>query len=487
MNPPPPPPPPPPTVNLFNAPWTPTVARANSFLASARASLKPTAQPVEAPINVATSRTRRAGHPTVNVPTDKMAAFLNEMKTVRLRKVGTRDSDSKSMPPPRYIPGERSFSAVESMIGEKRKRESLYVDDTVPGPSKKRNMTFLVPSKHSGSTTSFQSSQSSQSSQTSRSSQSSQSSQSSNSSLFLPPQDHAVPRGWPSIARTETDITTPSLCSDNENEQDVDDRLPPTPPHDRIHRSPSGPSRSRGPIPEDEIIDVDAVYPESEPMTQRQSRVAPPANEKEKTPPFVDFFARRPPKSPMPPTPVRTVRAPGRKRPKPPPAPAIIGEASDGEDPLSMSMPEIGRAGSTPHPARGRERSRARTSSTASRGTSVLPANNSKAADAAPNRMRRRRTLDEELRRAGDKLWDPDALSEGELADGLDAGELVAFGTASKKKGFLKGGGGAGIPVFMGVGHVQGAEDDGDDEDDDDSPEPVSRRRNGTKARERVE
>ena len=153
-----------------------------------------------------------------------------------------------------------------------------------------------------------------------------------------------------------------------------------------------------------------------------------------------------------------------------------------------MSMPEIGRPGSTPHPAKEKQKSRSRTSSTASRDASALPVNNAKARDAVPNRLRRRRTLDDELRRAGDKLWDPDALSDDELAGGMETGELVALGTRSKKKGFLKGGGGAGKPVFMGVGHVQGAEDDGDDEDEDGSPPPpVVRRRKGTKVRERVE
>ena len=152
-----------------------------------------------------------------------------------------------------------------------------------------------------------------------------------------------------------------------------------------------------------------------------------------------------------------------------------------------MSMPEIGRPGSTPHPAKEKQKSRSRTSSTASRDASAQ--NGAKGPDGPPNRVRRRRTLDDELRRAGDKLWEPDAPSDDELVGGAESGELVALGTRSKKKGFLKGGGGAGKPVFMGVGHVQGVEDDGDDEDEDGSPPPPvsSRRRKGVKAKERVE
>ncbi|KAG1750240.1 hypothetical protein EDB19DRAFT_1679234 [Suillus lakei] len=42
--------------------------------------------------------------PTVNVPSDKMSAFLNEMKTVRLRKVG---------PAPGPVPGGLSRSVSD--------------------------------------------------------------------------------------------------------------------------------------------------------------------------------------------------------------------------------------------------------------------------------------------------------------------------------------------------------------------------------------
>ncbi|KAH9930140.1 uncharacterized protein B0H18DRAFT_1084017 [Fomitopsis serialis] len=461
---PPPAPPPPPTAKLFKAPITPTGARANSFLASARAHLKPTTPPIEAPINAAAGRTRRAGQPTVNVPSDKMAAFLKEMKTVRLRKVSTGESDSRAMPPPRYVPGERSFSAVENNIGEKRKRDALFVGDMDPGPSKKRNTTFIVPSTSAGSSASSQSSQSSQTS--------------ANSSLFFPHPDHVPPRGWPSVATTETDITTPSLCSDNENEneneQDADDRLPPTPPHNRIRHSAPGRVDQRKPSSSRDVIDVDAEFPEPNPVFQPQPRPA----RQEKTPPYVDFLARRPPNSPMPPTPVRRVPAPARKRAKPQPAPMVDEDVSD----------DLGRPGSTPHPTREKRPARksgSRTSSSASRETSAH--SSAKSQEAPSNRARRRRTLDDELRRAGDRLWDPDALSDDELAGGVESSELVGVGMKSKKKGFLKGGGAAGKPVFVGVGHVQGVEDDGDDEDEDDPPPPVPRRRKGAKARERVE
>ena len=60
------------------------------MFATARASLRHAMTPVEAPINnPGLNRTRRHGQPTVNVPSEKMAAFLHEIKTAKLRKVGS--------------------------------------------------------------------------------------------------------------------------------------------------------------------------------------------------------------------------------------------------------------------------------------------------------------------------------------------------------------------------------------------------------------
>lgn len=69
--------------------------------------------------------------------------------------------------------------------------------------------------------------------------------------------------------------------------------------------------------------------------------------------------------------------------------------------------------------------------------------------DSAHNR--RRRTLDEELRHAGDHLWNN--------SDDLEHGTLVAVGDMDNHGGFLARGGAGGEPVFMGVGYVQGVED----------------------------
>lgn len=80
------------------------------------------------------------------------------------------------------------------------------------------------------------------------------------------------------------------------------------------------------------------------------------------------------------------------------------------------------------------------------------------------------------MRRAGDDLWTEDGAldaDDDDLGSEVDSGELVAVGTMSTKRGFLKGGGAAGAPVFMGTGNIQGAEEDGDDEDDEPLRPPI--------------
>ncbi|KAJ3734200.1 hypothetical protein DFJ43DRAFT_1171257 [Lentinula guzmanii] len=90
--PPPPPPPPPPLAVSIAAPSALNISDATAPFAHVRAALKHAPTPKEAPINPP----RRGGQPTVGVTADKMAAFLNEMKTVRLRKVGSQSSLGKS-------------------------------------------------------------------------------------------------------------------------------------------------------------------------------------------------------------------------------------------------------------------------------------------------------------------------------------------------------------------------------------------------------
>ena len=86
--------------------------------------------------------------------------------------------------------------------------------------------------------------------------------------------------------------------------------------------------------------------------------------------------------------------------------------------------------------------------------------NGERPASRMSNHAKRRLTLDEELRRAGDSLW-RDSSEEpqeppSEPEEDLESGHLVAQGVRSSKSGFLAKGGGAGPPVFMGAGNVQG-------------------------------
>ena len=69
---------------------------------------------------------------------------------------------------------------------------------------------------------------------------------------------------------------------------------------------------------------------------------------------------------------------------------------------------------------------------------------------------RRRRTLDEELKRAGDHLWEQDDEADDDI---LGHGMLLGVGTKNMHGAFLARGGGAGPPVVMGVGYVEGAKD----------------------------
>ncbi|KAF9818776.1 hypothetical protein IEO21_02556 [Rhodonia placenta] len=489
--PPPPPPPPPPISRPFSTgPRISSIGRpggprhANSFLASVRANLKPTVPPVEAPINNMAGRTRRSGQPTVNVPSDKMAAFLSEMKTVRLRKVSSTTGSGAMLPPPpprssadgAYVYGERSFSAVEARIGEKRKRDALESISAAPG--KRRLTTFAVPANDTGSSTSSQSSYDTQ-----------QTAVSSASSLSFPPPAHLPPRTWPSVATTETDITTPSLCSDNENEHDTEERiLPPTPPHSAQHHSETAlPTQSQQEklCSAREVIDVD-LEPDSQPIPSRSPPPDPPETGGD-TPPKKDVFAHRPPRSPLPDKAPRRIVPPARKRAKQLQIQPLDSSARHDPASLSDNAVLVVPVGPDPLPSRlpiragkkapSRAPSRSGRNINVSSTESVLEA---RIQQPVSNQLRRRRTLDEELRRAGDILWREDDALHAQ-AD-LDSGELVGVGTKSTKKGFLKGGGAAGTPVFMGVGYVQGAED-GDDEDDE--PPSPPRRGRSTKAKVR--
>ncbi|KAF7789746.1 hypothetical protein EIP86_000692 [Pleurotus ostreatoroseus] len=499
--PPPPPPPPPPPVpppkRTIIPPITVSSIRKKSnpyskftteaFLQSARAALRKLDPPVEAPINSVTAlprasmRRKSIAQPTVNVPTEKMADFLEEVRSAKLKKV------SSNMAPPlmRDQPQAESSQMGRSVSGagkgrdilrEMVRRKSLSHMDARAGDKRKRdaadNDEFAVPPLPVKRVAK----QGSSASDTSTSSQA--------STVSNPFVDHHRPlsladlnnRSWPSITTTDTDLTTPSLCSDNENDHASEtghDTLPPTPP--RPHRSPepTRPDEQDDPLPEIiEVIDVDSSPTGYDDIAD--TPIAGPST-------VEDAFAHRPPRQPLPDHTPKKPRPPSRTRiPRPPLSQAQIQSQIQTPSHSSSQMPserldKSKTRGQGPaevqrvpvidlYAVRARTLAERHTNKRASDKTdNTHPATTGAkqpepamqaSAEMSPH-ARRRRTLDEELRRAGDHLWSSDGPEEDEL----EHGTLVGVGVKKNHGGFLARGGGGGSPVFMGVGYVQGAED----------------------------
>ncbi|KAG2133676.1 uncharacterized protein EDB93DRAFT_1174109 [Suillus bovinus] len=467
--PPPPPLPPPPGVRI---PLPHHLGESRALFASARAALRSTEAATTGSTNdLAKSASGKMRQPTVNVPSDKMAAFLNEMRTVRLRKVGSLAS---SEPGPGGLsrgvsdrPGpsglSRSVSSSAAGVDVRRmdvvRRQSTGVNvskvastsklpsaSSIPKPksaltaskpsslrthappsshatrpalNNKRKADVLGDSeggitskRHSGTRSQVQSDTSSSSS----SSRTHEFSGSSNLSLIGPSRSN------------ETDITTPSLCSDNELGGDADGRMPSTPP---------GPRSAAVQSVHDEVIEIIDV--DMEDKNNDIEKITPSR-------PQSDIFKKRPPMSPLPvPTPTRArapARAKGRKSLPTPertkrgatPKPKSImlldedDDSDDEDEPDELALPPKLKWRREAQP----------------RVAEKLTAANSKG--------KRRLTLDEELARA---------RSSDRLAElGLESEELFGTGTGSKRRGFLAGGGAGGAPVFMGAGYVRGVEED---------------------------
>ncbi|KAF7312173.1 hypothetical protein MIND_00230100 [Mycena indigotica] len=410
VSPPPPPPPPPPL-----PPPNVGIRAPTALYGAARASLK-SKMAEEESLNQAIVP-RRQGMPTVGVPAEKMADFLAEMKTVRLKKtpsfIGTEQASSPSISNSagsmdnranksrlgsrnaeilrklgqstsksnasisnHRWSGEigRSFSfepSIQETVGEKRKRiaEMESDSDGIYQPQAKRRSSSSASLPYSTSSTII--------------------------SESYPPLRHAPPQD------------TPSLCSDvgREDEDDSDDRFPSTPP------LPIMPGRKvfvRA--PGQRQVDVD--------MTD-DNTITPPRSKS------TDMFAMRPPTSPMPPVEQmspRKPRPPGRT-PRRPPATLTV---DDDEDELSIGF---GRSLSKNKPLPSLSRS-SKASSVGS--TSSLA-----------RKARHQPTLEEELRNAS---W-----SE----EDLDSGVLIGVGGRPQNHSFLARGGAGGEPVVMGVGYIQ--------------------------------
>lgn len=539
-----------------------------SFLLTARASLKHTAPPIEAPINpvVYGGRTKRTGRPTVNVPTEKMASFLNEVKSAKLKKISNHFA-----PPLRPAPEEvgnvslssgmrrdilrdiarrKSLATLrpEPTTGEKWKRgvtgdsdlvesgEHLIENERRPKVDFGCDIAARAKRKPQDRPTSFLSPDSSASSFASTSSNVPFDRRSISNT------NAAYNRTWPSIT---TDFTTPSLTSDNENDHEGENspsnRLPATPP---ILEEPAQPESvtlsqsqtiahaQQGTSDKDRQLQppiitsslLDDPLPELSSSPPRSPTPSPPEIEVLQPQPRLpssrssrNAFAKRVPSSPMPSTTPKKPLPPARKRPK---SRIIIDSEDEGvgneeveedqqdEEPLTMPLfdptfpsqtkrelrsapePDAIPALAKPVPTRipkkraagntsslkrkatssdlraqsnGANSSKGLNGSTASTSSRSSKSNLPRPAPSTSNHAKRRKTLDEEIRKAGDILW-----SEGDSGgnhghdedEAEEDGVLTGVGMKSKKKGFLAGGGAGGAPVFMGPGYVEGAEDD---------------------------
>lgn len=219
-------------------------------------------------------------------------------------------------------------------------------------------------------------------------------------------------RSWPT---NETDITTPSLCSDNERDGDgsLEDRAPSTPPGPRSTQI----STHKSKVGEPEIIDVDMEPPVV------PSNSAAPLRPRGRP----SMFERRPPKSPIPKSPAsRKPLPPARTRKNSTPKPKYVPPASDSDDDAdhSKDMGPVPFLSLIP------------SSRPAVRRKGTVPTS---AADASS----RHATLDEELWVARARaLTDRRQNSAEELED-----VFVGSGTKAQPRGSL---GHGGPPVFIG-------------------------------------
>jgi hypothetical protein len=289
----------------------------------------------------------------------------------------------------------------------------------------------------------------------------------------IPPRLTDANRTWPSISTTTTDLTTPSLCSDNEGEVESSTRSE----ERQLHTPP---------------LLIDAAAPATQ-KRHSSSRLAPsPEPIKHivfnRNQPKDALKKRLPPskllETPRKPKPPRRRSASSVATHKPTERISHYGEDDalllnfspySNEEGLGKSVRRVLRVPS-PLPALnlglGTKPQRA---SAPTKPITATAGHVSVTSREKPHFSKRdlnsgmdilaypsgSGTLDHELHQAfvrgGQDLV--------EVADDLDSGVLVGVGMRSKKRGFLARGGAGGAPVFMGVGYVDGVEESDEEAD----------------------
>ena len=265
-------------------------------------------------------------------------------------------------------------------------------------------------------------------------------------------------------------MTTPSLCSDNDkDENSIEDQVPSTPPGPRTIPTTQQASKTNPPEEQVDVVDVD--------MEEQEPRAISPNPVPRRT---SDLFRKRPPMSPIPiPTP-RRPSAPARTKRGATPKPRSIPHLeSDGEDadeaepapapvPFLSLIPVPKSKPTKPKPKptlAGKGRPRAALQQPNGRPS---PSSTSGSAPSSQNKRKkahkRRQTLDEEIRTVEARSSDMDECND-ELEPEKEEDVFTATGTRSTRRGFLAHGGGGGSPVFVGVGYIEGATLDSGDED----------------------
>lgn len=452
----------------------------------ARARLRQQSVVVEAPINPPPLRKQPTGIPSVNISSDKMAAFLSEMKHVRLRKVSAGEDNPGRAPPSEVaeaIARARSHSIGAASAGDRARSRSISVSANrgpCRAPSRAGSVAAAVanmeaaslaePVRHRVSMPALRPTarasedakvgekrlREQSSSESHDAVASKRQATGSTSSSYVPrsripipatSNNHAPNRSWPS---TERDTMTPSLISDNEREVDRgdnsgDSELPATPQHEiidvdmepgldlRVHafqqKADASVPREKG---------RPGHTPAPVPAPRRSLPISKP-----------DVFSKRTPASPLPKDSPAKPRPPARRRPP-------LRTADTEDDPLFLSFtaPRDEEVSPTVHVASRRSSTAASHASTSlAHPKGATKSKSSGHGGRGRPKSARRGTLDEELRAAGDDPQ-PD----------FDSGELVGVGTRSKRKRFLAHGGAGGAPVFMGEGYVDGVQAGSDKE-----------------------